>query len=77
MTATKKLAQKRLTLLQLAEKRGSISKACRIHKVSCSQFYVYKRYFQQHELEGLVDKPPVPGSHPSQLYEITTNRIIA
>ena len=33
MTATEKLAHKRLTLLQLAEKLGNISKACRMHKV--------------------------------------------
>ncbi len=77
MTATEKLAHKRLTLLQLAEKLGNISKACRMHKVSRSQFYEYKRAFQQHGLEGLVDKPPVPGSHPSQLSKKTTNRIIA
>jgi hypothetical protein len=32
MTETKKLAQKRLTLLQLAEKLGNVSKACQLHK---------------------------------------------
>jgi transposase len=47
-----------------------------MHKVSCSQFYKYKRSFQEHGLEGLVDKPPVPGSHPSQLSKKTTARII-
>ena len=77
MTASEKLAQKRLTLLQLAEKLGNISKACRMHKVSRSQFYEYKRSFQEYGLEGLVDKPPVPGSHPSQLSKKTTARIIA
>ncbi|MDY0020596.1 MAG: IS481 family transposase [Anaerolineae bacterium] len=77
MTATEKLAHKRLTLLQLAEKLGNISKACRMHKVSRSQFYEYKRAFQEHGLEGLVDRPPVPGSHPSQLPKETTDRIIA
>ena len=60
MTASEKLAHKRLTLLQLAEKLGNISKACRMHKVSRSQFYEYKRAFQEHGLESLVDKPPVP-----------------
>jgi transposase InsO family protein len=77
MTATEKLAHKRLTLLQLAEKLGNVSKACRMHKVSRSQFYEYKRSFQEHGLEGLVDKPPIPGSHPSQLSQKTTNCIIA
>jgi hypothetical protein len=38
MTATEKLAHKRLTLLQLAERLGNISKACLMHKVSRSQF---------------------------------------
>jgi len=77
MTASEKLAHKRLTLLQLAEKLGNISKACRMHKVSRSQFYEYKRSFQVHGLEGLVDKPPVPGSHPSQLNKKTIDRIVA
>jgi transposase InsO family protein len=61
----------------LAERLGNISKACRMHKVSRSQFYEYKRAFQKHGLEGLVDKPPVPGSHPSQLPKKTIDRIIA
>lgn len=77
MTATEKLAHKRLTLLQLAEKLGNISKACRMYKVSRSQFYEYKRAFQELGLEGLVDRPPVPGSHPSQLPKETTGRIVA
>jgi len=38
MTAKEKLAQKRLTLLQLAEKLGNVSKACRRHGVSRSQY---------------------------------------
>lgn len=76
MTASMKLAHKRLTLLQLAEKLGNVSKACRMHKVSRSQFYEYKRSFQTHEIDGLIDKPPIPASHPSQLSETTINQII-
>ena len=76
MTATQKLAHKRLTLLQLAEKLGNVSKACRMHKVSRTQFYEYKRSFQTHGLDGLIDKPPIPGSHPSQLPETTIKQII-
>lgn len=77
MTAKQKLAHKRLTLLQLAEKLGNVSKACRMHKVSRSQFYEYKRAFQTHGLEGLVDKPPIPASHPNQIPKKTADRIIA
>jgi transposase InsO family protein len=77
MTAQEKLAQKRLTLLQLAEKLGNVSRACRMHKVSRSQFYEYKRAFQEHGLEGLIDRPPIPASHPNELPEETKQRILA
>lgn len=76
MTAKTKLAQKRLTLLQLAEKLGNVSKACQMHKVSRSQFYEYKRAFQLHGLDGLIDKPPIPGSHPNELTEEIKIKII-
>lgn len=76
MTAKTKLAQKRLTLLQLAEKLGNVSKACQMHKVSRSQFYEYKRAFQLHGLDGLIDKPPIPGSHPNELSEEIKKKII-
>lgn len=36
MTAMEQLAQKRLTLLQVSEKLGNVSKTCRMHKVSRS-----------------------------------------
>jgi transposase InsO family protein len=62
MTAEKKLAQKRLTLLQLAEKLRNVSEACRRQGVSRSQFYEYKRSFQELGLEGLIDRPPIPKS---------------
>lgn len=76
MTAKKKLAQKRLTLLQLAEKLGNVSKACRMHKVSRTQFYEYKRSFQEFGLEGLIDRPPIPGQHPNEISEDVKKRII-
>ena len=76
MTAKTKLAQKRLTLLQLAEKLGNVSKACRMHKVSRSQFYKYKRAFQQHGFDGLIDNPPIPGSHPNELSKKVRQLII-
>jgi hypothetical protein len=42
-----------------------------VHKVSRSQFYLYKRDLQEHDFDGLVDKPPIPASHPSQRHEKT------
>ena len=66
MTAKKKLAQKRLTLLQLAEKLRNVSEACRHHGVSRSQFYEYKRAFQERGFEGLMDRPPIPETFPNE-----------
>jgi ACT domain-containing protein len=52
MTAETKIAQSRLTLLQLAERLRNVSEACRQRGISRSQFYEYKRAFQEHGLEG-------------------------
>ena len=62
MTAEKKLAQKRLTLLKLAEKLRNVSEACRRQGVSRSQFYEYKRSFQKLGFEELIDRPLIPKS---------------
>ena len=66
MTAKKKIAQKKLTLLQLAEQLRNVSEACRHHGVSRSQFYEYKRAFQERGFEGLMDQPPIPKSFPNE-----------
>jgi transposase InsO family protein len=66
MTAEKKIAQKRLTLLQVAERIRNVSEACRRHSVSRSQFYEYKRAFQEKGFDGLLDRPPIPKSFPNE-----------
>jgi hypothetical protein len=76
MTAKTKLAQKRFALLQLVEKFGNVSKACRMHKAFRSQFYEYKRSFQEHGLEGLIDKSSIPGSHPSESLGVKSHKTI-
>lgn len=65
MTAEIKLAQVKLTLLQLAEKLKNVSEACRRKGMSRSQFYEYKRAFQEHGFEGLVDQLPIPRVFPN------------
>ena len=47
-----------------------------MHKVSRSQFYEYKRAFQQYGLEGLIDKPPIATTHPNAIDNKTRQRII-
>ena len=77
MTAQKKIAQKRLTLLQLAEKLRNVSEACRHHGVSRSQFYEYKRAFQEHGFDGLIDRPPIPKTFPNETSDEIKEKIKA
>ena len=45
-----KLAHRRLTVLELAERLGNVSEACRRGGIDRTSFYAWKRRFQ---LEGL------------------------
>jgi transposase InsO family protein len=77
MTAETKIAQNRLTLLQLAEQIHNISEACRRRGVSRSQFYEYKRAFQEHGFEGLKDLPPIPKICPHETPAEVKERILS
>jgi len=59
MTSEEKLAQQRLSVLQLAEAWNNVSEACRQRGVSRTQFCEYNRRFQTHGMEGLKDLPPI------------------
>lgn len=77
MTAEKKIAQKRLTLLQVAERIRNVSEACRRHSISRSQFYEYKRAFQERGFDGLMDRPPIPKSFPNETPVEVKEKVIA
>jgi len=64
-------------LLQLAEKLQNVSAACRRRGVSRSPFYEYKRAFQKRGFEGLLDKPPIPGSFPNETPPEIKEKVIA
>ena len=66
MTAKRKIAQRKLSMLQLAERLNNVSEACRLMGYSRSQFYEIKRAFQLYGFEGLKDKPPIPKRVPKQ-----------
>jgi len=53
-------------LLQLAERLRNVSEACSRHGISRSQFYEYKRAFQKRDLDGLLDRLPIPKSFPNE-----------
>ena len=77
MTAEKKIAHQRLTLLQVAERIRNVSEACRRHGVSRSQFYEYKRAFQERGLDGLIDRLPIPKSFPNETPPEIREKILA
>ena len=60
----KKLAHRRLTVLELAERLGNVSEACRRGGMDRTSFYEWKRRFQPQGLDGLKDLPPIHKSHP-------------
>lgn len=59
-----KLAHRRFQMLEFGEALGNISEACRKMDISRSQFYTYKKRYQEQGLEGLKDLPPIHKSHP-------------
>ncbi len=76
MTANEKVAQRKLSMLQLAQELKSVSEACRLMGYSRSQFYEIKRAFQTGGLDALLDKPPIPGSTPHKLPDDLEKEII-
>jgi transposase InsO family protein len=72
-----KLAHRRLSVLELAQELGSVSKACRQAGMDRTSFYEWKRRFQTHGLDGLKDLPPVHKSHPQATAPGTAARVLA
>jgi transposase InsO family protein len=62
--ANEKLAHRRLTVLELAERLGNVTEACRRGGIDRTSFYDWKRRFQLEGLDGLKDLPPIAKSHP-------------
>jgi transposase InsO family protein len=62
--ANAKLAHRRLTVVELAERLGNVAEACRRGGIDRTSFYDWKRRFQLEGLDGLKDLPPIAKSHP-------------
>lgn len=70
MTTTEKVARRKLSLLELAQELGNVSKACRVMGYSRQQFYEIRRNYQTYGSQGLVDRLPGPrGPHPNRVSE--------
>ena len=72
-----KIAHRRLSVLELSQELGSVSKACRQAGMDRTSFYEWKRRFQTHGLEGLKDLPPVHKDHPQATPEETARKVLA
>lgn len=68
MTATDKVARRKLSLLDLAKDLDNVSRACRVMGYSRQQFYEIRRNFQTYGADGLVDRlPGTRGPHPNRV----------
>jgi transposase-like protein len=59
-----KITRQRLSVLQLAQELGSVSKACCQAGMDRTSVYEWKRRFQTHGLARLKDRPPSPRAIP-------------
>ena len=74
----KKIARRKLSLLQLAQELGNVSKACRIVGYIRQQFYEIRRNFQVHGADGLLDRMPgAKGPHPNRVPAPVEKAILA
>ena len=62
--AASKVAEQRLSVLELAKELGNAAEACRRRGMDRTSFYEWKRRFQTQGFEGLKDLPPIHKSHP-------------
>lgn len=78
MTTEEKIARRKLSLLQLAQEMGNVSKACKLLGYSRQQFYEIRRNYQTFGAEGLVDRLPGPKSpHPNRVSEEVEKAVLA
>jgi molybdenum-dependent DNA-binding transcriptional regulator ModE len=73
-----KIARRKLSLLQLAQELGNVSKACKLVGYSRQQFYEIRRNFQTFGAEGLVDRVAGPKNpHPNRVGAEVEEAILA
>lgn len=77
MTTKRKVARRKMSLLELATELGNVSKACKIMGYSRQQFYEIRRNYQTFGAEGLLDRLPGPrGPHPNRVDEAVEQAIL-
>ena len=67
-TVSQKVVRRKMSMLELAEDLGNVSKACKIMGYSRQQFYEIRRNYQTYGSQGLVDRLPGPRNpHPNRV----------
>jgi len=67
-TVSQKAARRKMSMLELAEELGNVSKACKIMGYSRQQFYEIRRNYQTYGSQGLIDQLPGPRNpHPNRV----------
>lgn len=78
MAALAQSTRRKLSLLQLAEELGNVSKACKIMGYHRDTFYEVKRAFQVRGVAALVEEKRGPrGSHPNRVSQEVEEKILA
>ncbi|GMG85184.1 hypothetical protein LNKW23_44000 [Paralimibaculum aggregatum] len=75
--AASKVAQQRLSVLELAREFGNVAEACRQRGMDRTSFYEWKRRFQTQGFDRLKDLPPIHRSHPQTTPPETVEKIKA
>jgi transposase InsO family protein len=77
MTAVSQSTKRKLSLLQLAEELGNVSKACKIMGYHRDSFYEIRRAFQVGGVAALVEEKRGPrGPHPNRVTPEVEQRIL-
>lgn len=77
MTATTQSTKRKLSLLQLAEELGNVSKACKIMGYHRDTFYEVKRAFQMGGVAALVETKRGPRNpHPNRVAPEVEEKIL-
>lgn len=58
--------QRKLRVLQYAERAGQVSKTCRYFGIGRASFYRWRRAFERNGEDGLVNAKPIPKSSPNK-----------
>ncbi len=78
MTSAQKVARRKLSLLDLAQDLGNVSKACKVMGYSRQQFYEIRRNYQTYGAEGLIDRlPGAKGPHPNRVAKEVEEAVLA